>query len=217
VEYISCCGMYQLWNVSVVKCIGCRGIYQLWNISVVVECISCGLYQLSWNVLVVVEYISCCGMYQLWNVSVVVECISCCGMYQLWNLSVVECISCCGMYPSGHIPRQLATLDWSQSVHSHNTDIAWVAYKAPTTPWRWQPLAETCRGKIWNTLIKSTSSLTRLLVISQRYCKLLGPVIKKMLRKIFGPLNIDSIWRMWNNMEIDELIESADTDRNTKA
>jgi hypothetical protein len=28
-----------------------------------------------------------------------------------------------------------------------------------------QPLAETCRGKIWNTLIKSTSSLTHLLVI----------------------------------------------------
>jgi hypothetical protein len=32
-------------------------------------------------------------------------------------------------------------------------------------PWRWQPLSETCRGKIWNTLIKSTSSLTHLLVI----------------------------------------------------
>jgi hypothetical protein len=30
---------------------------------------------------------------------------------------------------------------------------------------RWQPFAETCRGKIWNTLIKPTSSLTHLLVI----------------------------------------------------
>jgi hypothetical protein len=29
-----------------------------------------------------------------------------------------------------------------------------VAYKAPTTPWRWQPFAETCRGRIWNVLIK---------------------------------------------------------------
>jgi hypothetical protein len=47
-------------------------------------------------------------------------------------------------------------------------DIAWVAYKAPTTPWRWQPLAERGRGKIWNTLIKSNSSLTHLLVILRR-------------------------------------------------
>jgi hypothetical protein len=26
-------------------------------------------------------------------------------------------------------------------------DITWVASKVPTTPWRWQPLAETCWGK----------------------------------------------------------------------
>jgi hypothetical protein len=36
-----------------------------------------------------------------------------------------------------------------------NTDIAWVAYKAPTTSWRWQPFAETCWGRIWNALIKN--------------------------------------------------------------
>jgi hypothetical protein len=65
------------------------------------------------------------------------------------------------------------------SVHTHNTDNAWVAYKAPTPPWRWQPLAETCRGKIWNTLIKSTSSLTHLLVILQRYYKMLSPTVKR--------------------------------------
>jgi hypothetical protein len=35
--------------------------------------------------------------------------------------------------------------------------------------WTWQPLAETCCGKLWNTLIKSTKSLTHLLVILQRY------------------------------------------------
>jgi hypothetical protein len=34
-------------------------------------------------------------------------------------------------------------------------NIAWVAYQAFTTPWWWQPYAETCRGKkIRNLLIK---------------------------------------------------------------
>ena len=31
-----------------------------------------------------------------------------------------------------------------------------------------------------------------------------------MLRKIFGPVNINSVWRIRNNMEIDELTEGAD-------
>jgi hypothetical protein len=43
-----------------------------------------------------------------------------------------------------------------------------VAYKAPTTPWRWQPFAETCRGRIWNALIKIHYFLEHLLVILQR-------------------------------------------------
>jgi hypothetical protein len=30
------------------------------------------------------------------------------------------------------------------------------------------------------------------------------------LRKIFGPVNIDNIWGIRNNMEIDKLIEGAD-------
>jgi len=30
---------------------------------------------------------------------------------------------------------------------------------------------------------------------------------RQMLRKIFGPVNIDNIWRTQNNMEIDKLIE----------
>jgi hypothetical protein len=90
--------------------------------------------------------------------------------------------------PSG-IPRNLAKLDGSKSVFAHNTDIAGVAYKAPTTPWRWQPLAETCRGKIWNTLIKFTSSLTHLLVILQRHYKILGPAIK-IITGIYVTTNI---------------------------
>jgi hypothetical protein len=33
---------------------------------------------------------------------------------------------------------------------------------------------------------------------------------RQILRKIFGPVNIDNIWRIRNNMEIDKLIEGAD-------
>ena len=33
---------------------------------------------------------------------------------------------------------------------------------------------------------------------------------RQMLRKIFGPVSIDNIWRIRNNMEIDKLIEGAD-------
>jgi len=39
----------------------------------------------------------------------------------------------------------------------------------------------------------------------------------QMLRKIFGPVNIDNIWRTGNNMEIDILIEGADIVRFIKA
>jgi hypothetical protein len=37
------------------------------------------------------------------------------------------------------------------------------------------------------------------------------------LRKIFGPVNIDNIWRIRNNMEIDKLIEAAGIVRFIKA
>jgi len=38
-----------------------------------------------------------------------------------------------------------------------------------------------------------------------------------MLRKIFGPVNIDNVWRIRNNMETDKLIEGADIVRFIKA
>ena len=40
---------------------------------------------------------------------------------------------------------------------------------------------------------------------------------RQILRKISGPVNIDNIWRIRNNMEIDELIEGADIVRFIKA
>ena len=33
----------------------------------------------------------------------------------------------------------------------------------------------------------------------------------QILRKIFGPVNSDNIWRIRTSMEIDKLIEGADT------
>jgi len=40
---------------------------------------------------------------------------------------------------------------------------------------------------------------------------------RQILRKIFGPVNIDNIRRIRNNMEIDKLIEGADIVRFIKA
>ena len=33
---------------------------------------------------------------------------------------------------------------------------------------------------------------------------------RQILRKIFGPVNIDNIWRIRNDVELDKLIEGAD-------
>jgi hypothetical protein len=41
--------------------------------------------------------------------------------------------------------------------------------------------------------------------------------IRQILRKIFGPVNIDNIWRIRFNMEIDKLIKGANTVRFIKA
>ena len=40
---------------------------------------------------------------------------------------------------------------------------------------------------------------------------------RQILRKIFGPVNIDNTWRIRNNMETDKFIEGADIVRFIKA
>jgi hypothetical protein len=40
---------------------------------------------------------------------------------------------------------------------------------------------------------------------------------RQVLRKIYGPVSIGNIWRIRNNMEIDELIKGADIGRFIKA
>jgi hypothetical protein len=74
---------------------------------------------------------------------------------------------------TGHQHSQWNHDSWQQwkdhNLYTPTTQsIAWVAYTASTTPWRWQPFAETCRGRIWNALIKSITSLRHLLVISHK-------------------------------------------------
>jgi hypothetical protein len=61
-------------------------------------------------------------------------------------------------------------------------NTAWVAYKALTTPWGWQPYAETCRGRIWNVVIikKSTTSLSICWSFYKWYYKMLGLTIKNV-------------------------------------
>jgi hypothetical protein len=39
---------------------------------------------------------------------------------------------------------------------------------------------------------------------------------RQILRKIFGPVNIDNVWRIRNNMEIDNFIAGADIVRFVK-
>ena len=40
---------------------------------------------------------------------------------------------------------------------------------------------------------------------------------RQILKKIFGPVNIDNVWRIRNNMEIGNIIEGADIARIIKA
>jgi hypothetical protein len=48
-------------------------------------------------------------------------------------------------------------------------------------------------------------------------CEYLRIFERQILRKIFGPVNFDNIWRIRNNMEIDKLIEAADIVKFIKA
>jgi len=45
----------------------------------------------------------------------------------------------------------------------------------------------------------------------------LSIIARQIQRKIFGPVNIDNVWRIRNNMEIYKLIEGADIVRFIKA
>jgi hypothetical protein len=58
--------------------------------------------------------------------------------------------------------------------------------------------------------LKSTSHSSETWTLTAKDGKNLRIFERQILRKIFGPVNIDSVWRIRNNMEIDELIKLAD-------
>ena len=65
-----------------------------------------------------------------------------------------------------------------------------------------RPVA-TCSSETWTLTAKDENNLR----IFER----------QILRKISGPVNIDSLWRIRNNMEIDNLVEGTDIVRFIKA
>jgi hypothetical protein len=72
--------------------------------------------------------------------------------------------------------------------------------------------------KIYKTIIRPVvtySSETRTLTAKDE--NNLSIFERQILRKIFGPVNIDNTWRIRNNMEIDKLIEGAGIVRFIKA
>jgi hypothetical protein len=64
--------------------------------------------------------------------------------------------------------------------------------------------------KIYKTMIRPVvtySSETWTLTAKDK--NILRIIERQILRKIFGPVNTDNIWRMRNNMEMDELIKNV--------
>jgi hypothetical protein len=92
------------------------------------------------------------------------------------------------------------------------------AYQAKRKIIKWKFLKRNTKMKIYKTIIRPVvtySSETWTLTAKDE--NILRIFERQILRKIFGPVNIDNIWRIRNNIEIDTLIEGADIVRFTKA
>ena len=79
-------------------------------------------------------------------------------------------------------------------------------------------LNENTEMKIYKTMIRPvvtyTSETWTLTAKDENNLRIFE---RQILRKIFDPVNIDNVWRIQNNMEIDNLIEGADIVRFIKA
>jgi hypothetical protein len=72
--------------------------------------------------------------------------------------------------------------------------------------------------KIYKTMIRPVVTYSsETWTLTAKYENNLRIFERQILRKICGPVNIDIIWRIRNNMEIDKLIEGADVVRYIKA
>jgi hypothetical protein len=80
-------------------------------------------------------------------------------------------------------------------------------------------LKRNTKMKIYKTIIRSavTHSSETWTLTAKDENNNLSIFERQILRKIFGPVNIDNIWRIRNNMKTDKLIEGADIVRFIKA
>ena len=82
----------------------------------------------------------------------------------------------------------------------------------------WHILTKNTKMKIYKTMIRPVvtySSETWTMTAKDE--NKLRIFERQILRKILGPVNINNIWRIRNNMEIDKLIDGADVVRFIKA
>ena len=72
--------------------------------------------------------------------------------------------------------------------------------------------------KIYKTMIRPVVTyLSETWNFTAKYENNLHIFERQILKKIFGPVNIDNVWRIRNNMEIGNIIEGADIARIIKA
>jgi hypothetical protein len=93
------------------------------------------------------------------------------------------------------------------------------AYYANSKPIKSKLLKENTKMKIYKTIIRQTvvTYASENWTLTAKYENNLRIFERQILRTIFGPVDIDNIWRMRNNMKIDNLIEGADIVRFIKA
>jgi hypothetical protein len=92
------------------------------------------------------------------------------------------------------------------------------AYHANAKLINYKFLKRNTKMKIYKTVIRPVVTYSsETWTLTARDVNNLRIFERQILRKIFGPVNIDNIWRIRNNIEIDKLIEGADIVRFIKA
>ena len=107
---------------------------------------------------------------------------------------------------------------WVPWVEIWMTDTGKKAYYANTKLIKSKFLTKNAKMKIHKVIIRPvviySSQIWTLTAKDENNLRIFE---RQKLRKIFGPVNIDKIWRIRKNMEIDKLTEGADVVRIIKA
>jgi hypothetical protein len=91
------------------------------------------------------------------------------------------------------------------------------AYYADAKLMKYKFLKKNTKIKTCKTIVLVVTHSSETWALTAKYENNLRIFERKILRNIFGPLNIEYVWRIRNNMEIDQLIEGADIVRYIKA